>query len=195
MTNEGINIFLGPPFSGKETQTSVLTAEFGLPVLSMGQLIRNADRDPNRQNDPIVAAHKKYTENGLHVPIDIKFPFLESEMNARPNGFILDNFPASKEDLDRFNQYLKEHELKVNKVFYLKISQEEMFRRFEEEKKSNPEGRGRKDDTPETLATRRAIQGADLIPVLDYYRSTGQLVEINGEQPVSVVSQEIRANL
>lgn len=182
MTGEGINIFLGPPFSGKETQTSKLSERFGVPVFSMGHLIRQA-----KDTDPVfLAAFNKYSLNGLHVPIDIKFGLLKREMDNNPNGFILDNFPASQEDLDVFNEYAREKELKVNKVFYLNISQEEMFKRFERDT-----ARNRPDDNRETIATRRAVQGADLVPVIEYYRSTGQLVEIDGEQPEDVVSEAI----
>ena len=186
MENKGINIFLGPPFSGKETQTKPLSYEMGIPVFSMGQLIRQA-----RQTDPdIENAFQRYTKKGLHVPIQIKFGLLKAEMDKNPSGFILDNFPATPEDLEVFNDYMNESGLEVNKVFYLNIGHEEMFRRFNENS-----DRGRDDDTVEALETRSNVQSDDRATVLEYYKSLGKLVEINGEQPVEVVTGDIRRKI
>lgn len=178
-----IYVFLGPPYSGKETQTLPLSRELGIPVFSMGQLIRNA----RESNPEIKEAFQKYTVKGLHVPIEIKFNLLKKELDNSHKGFILDNFPATKEDLDVFNQYLRENELHINKTFYLNIGEDEMMKRFY----NNP-SRGRSDDNEETLLVRGKVQGVDREPVLGYFREQGTLVNINGEQPVEAVSIEIR---
>ncbi len=184
--NRGIIIFLGAPFSGKETQTTPLSQKLAVPVFSMGHLIREA-----RVLDPeIERAFQEYTVKGLHVPIDIKFSLLRKEMEKHMEGFILDNFPASQEDLDVFNRYISESQLKVNKVFYLKISHDEMIKRFNES--SN---RGRADDTIEALQTRSTIQSQDREPVLEYFKNRDILVEINGEQDIEKVADDILKNL
>lgn len=180
-----IYIFLGPPYSGKETQTTPLSHKLEIPVFSMGQLIREG-----RQNPQIDEAFKKYSLKGLHVPIEIKFSLLKDRMDEPTKGFILDNFPATTEDLDALNAYLGSNELSVNRAFYLRISESEMLRRFEE----NP-ARGRADDSKETLLVRSKVQGVDREPVLEYFREQGKLVEINGEQPVELVAEEISRNL
>jgi adenylate kinase len=186
MENKGIFIFLGPPFSGKETQTIPLSKELEIPVFSMGGLIREA-----RQTDPeINDAFEKYTLHSMHVPIDIKFDLLEQKMDSAPNGFILDNFPATAEDLDALNEYVKAHELRVNKVFYLAISEGTTKERFE----SNPQ-RGRADDTLETILKRREIQDEDIKPVLEYFKAQDILLEINGEQSIEAVSDMIHTYL
>lgn len=186
MVNKGIDIFLGPPFSGKETQTTPLSKELGVPVFSMGQMIRQA-----RETNPAIEdAFQRYTAKGLHVPIDIKFGLLKDAMDKNPVGFMLDNFPATPEDLDVFNRYVIENELIINVVFNLSISHDEMVKRFKENS-----DRGRADDTIEALETRSRVQSEDRAPVLDYYRSKGKLVEIDGEQPIEVVSAQIRRSL
>lgn len=183
---KGIYIFIGPPFSGKETQTAPLSRELGLPVFSMGGLIRQA----RETNPEIEEAFQAYSRKGLHVPIEIKFGLLEDEMNKNPQGFILDNFPASQSDLDVFSNYLQEKGLEVEKVFYLNITHDEMIKRFND----NPD-RGRLDDTIEALNTRSSVQSSDREPVLEYYKSQGKLVEINGELSIEEVSKQIRENL
>lgn len=186
MNQNNIYIFLGPPFSGKETQTTPLSQRLGIPVFSMGHLIRQA-----KDNDQSIGqAFEEYTVKGLHVPIDIKFGLLKQEMDKHPDGFILDNFPASKEDLDVFNDYLSKTGHKVSKVFYLNIGHDEMVKRFNE----SPD-RGRADDTVEALETRSNVQSQDRQPVLDYFSSQGLLIEINGEQPIEVVSSRIEESI
>lgn len=185
-TNKGIYIFLGPPFSGKETQTIPLSNELEIPVFSMGSLIREA-----RETDPkIDEAFQKYSLNSMHVPIEIKFDLLRKRMDSSPNGFILDNFPATSEDLDALNTYISTHELKVNKVFYLSISKDTIRERFE----NNPQ-RGRADDTLETVLKRREIQGEDIKPVLENFKREDILIEIDGEQSIEAVSDMIHKYL
>ena len=184
--NHGIIIFLGAPFSGKETQTTPLSQRLAIPVFSMGHLIREA-----RVLDPeIERAFQEYTVKGLHVPIDIKFGLLKKEMEKHAEGFILDNFPASQEDLDVFNEYISNSPLKVSKVFYLKIGHQEMIKRFNESS-----DRGRADDTIEALQTRSTVQSEDREPVLEYLKNQGMLVEINGEQNIEKVTDDIIKNL
>lgn len=184
--SKGIYIFLGAPFSGKETQTVPLSQELGIPVFSMGALIRSA-----RKTKPEVEkAFQTFTLNGLHVPIEIKFNLLKEEMDKNQEGFILDNFPATREDLDAFNDYIDSNNLQVKKVFYLNISYDEMMRRFK-----NSPNRGRYDDTPETLQTRSQVQAKEREVVLEYFKTLGKLIEINGERSVDEVAKEIRDNL
>lgn len=186
MANKEIYIFLGPPFSGKETQTTPLSHELDIPVFSMGALIREA----RSSNPEIESAFQQYSTKGLHVPTGIKFGLLREKMDASQRGFILDNFPATQEDLDAFNAYIQKNQLEVNKVFYLKIGHDEMMKRFEQ----SPE-RGRQDDTIEAIQTRSSVQSEDRIPVLSYYNSIGKLVEIDGEQPIPAVYSKIREAL
>ncbi len=185
MQKKGIYIFIGPPYSGKETQTVPLTHKLGIPVISMGLLIRQARQDPK-----IEAAFQRYAARGHNIPIGVKFPLLEEKMDKAENGFILDNFPGTADDLFALNKYLEKRGLEVEKVFYLKIGNEEMFRRFEE----NPD-RGRADDNVETLKARADFQSKDREAVIQYYKNLGKLVEIDGENSVQDVSQKIHKEI
>ena len=180
-----ILIFIGPPYAGKDTQGKLLSKELGdLPIFSMGHLIR---KERNKGDEKFVKAYEDYSMKGLHLPTAIKFPLLKEKMEGVKDGFILDNFPATKDDLETFNNYLAETNKIVDRVIYLYISREEMGKRL-----SN---RGRKDDDPDVIATRREYQGQDVIPVLDYYRSQNLLLEINGEGDIKKVYQEILKGL
>lgn len=175
-----IIIFTGPPFSGKDTQAKMLGGRINLPVFSMGALIRDAyeKKDPRA-----VEGFEKYSMKGMHVPIDLKFGLLKDKIEEAANGCIIDNFPGTQEDLDTFNQYLKEKNLKVDYVFYLNISKEEMLKRMVH--------RGRDDDKPEIVLKRRVNQDKDREKVLEFYQNEGLLKEIDGDGPIDEIHNKI----
>lgn len=177
-----IIIFLGPPFSGKTTQAELLSIELGMPFFSMGNIIREAYRCGNPE---AVEGFEKYSMRGKHVPISLKFSLLKEKLDKAKHGFILDNFPATKEDLDTFTQYLKEHSLSTNYVFHLLLTGDEIEKRMM--------SRGRFDDTPEVVERRLELQDKDRIPVLDYFRGKGILREVhgNGERSIDMIHQDI----
>ena len=177
-------VFIGPPYAGKGTQTQLLSKKLFIPVYSMGALIRQAyeKKDPRA-----IEGFEKYSLKGKHVPTQLKFPFLEARLNNSPKGFILDNFPATEEDLQVFNRYLRKHHKKIDKVIYLQVSEEEMRKRMQ--------SRGRKDDNPEIVKARRENQDKDRIPVLEFYRDQGILEEINGQGDINEVQKEIVSKL
>jgi adenylate kinase len=182
-----ITIFIGPPYAGKDTQGKLLSKEFGnIPVFSMGHLIRDAGEKGNKV---IMKAHKDYALRGLHVPTEIKFPLLKEKMDQAGKKFILDNFPATKNDLMALNNYLSQTNKKIDGVIYLDISKEEMQKRFK------LASRGRKDDHPEIIIARRDIQNQDRIPVLEFYRNQGLLSEVNGEGNIEEIHEKILKKL
>ena len=120
-------VFIGPPYAGKGTQTDLLSKRLRIPVYSMGALIREAYRkkDPNA-----IKGYENYSLKGKHLPTSLKFSFLKEKLDKSLNGFILDNFPATEEDLGVFNGYLNNNQKKIDKVIYLKISEKEMQNRM-----------------------------------------------------------------
>jgi adenylate kinase len=179
-----ILIFLGPPYSGKGTQAAILGKELNLPILSMGELIREGNR---LGNPKAVEGYQNYTIKGLHVPNSLKFELLKEKMDQNQSGFILDNYPANQEDLDTLRNYLTQTSLQINKVFFINISVEEMKNRMVQ--------RGRDDDKPEIVLVRREGQDKERLPVLNYFRGKGLLVEINGEGSIDTVQAAIRKAL
>jgi adenylate kinase len=182
-----IIVFIGPPYAGKDTQGKLLSKKFNnMPIFSMGHLIREARE---KGNENIVKAYEDYSLKGLHVPTKIKFPLLKEKMDQARDGFILDNFPATKDDLETLNNYLFQTNKKIDKVIYLDISKEEMQKRFK------IASRGRKDDHPEIIIARRDIQGQDRIPVLKFYKKQNLLSKIKGEGDINKIHEEILKEL
>lgn len=184
-----IVIFLGPPGAGKGTQARLLFQKLGLPALSVGQLLRDA----HQQKTPDGTAWEKYSMRGLNVPIELKFKLLAENMDQAKDGFILDNFPRTREDLEAFKKYLKEKDRRVDRVFHLTIGDEVavsrmLSRKGQETKKELARG----DDNLEIIKV-RIEEGyrKDLPVILDHFRGLGILEEISGEQPIKTVHREI----
>lgn len=180
-----IIIFIGPPFSGKGEQSKLLSQRLKIPVFSMGGIIRDAYKAGDKR---AVEGFEKYSMKGLHVPIDLKFPLLEEKLHESKTGFILDNFPATEEDLQKFIDYLNENKLVIDKVFYIHISREEMQRRAKVRK-------DRPDDDLMILLKRREVQDKDRQPVIDYFKKQNLLVEINGEGDIGEIHKKVVENL
>jgi adenylate kinase len=182
---QNIYVLIGPPLSGKETQGELLEISLGgIPRFSMGHLIREArNTDQKFEN-----AYQKYSMQGKHLPNDIKFSLLADKMNkANQSGFILDNFPATAEDVEYLERYLVGKDLKIKTVIVLNVSGDETKKRFEIARNR----RGRADDTIKNILDRREIQDTDRMAVLNHYEKMGVLKMINGEQSVEKVHQDI----
>ena len=53
----------------------------------------------------------------------------------------------------------------------------------------------RPDDTPETLKNRLAVYYKNTAPLLDYYRTQGKVVTVDGMAPIAEVTKAISAAL
>lgn len=179
-----ILVFLGPPYSGKGTQAELLSKQLKIPVFSMGLLIREAyeNKDPK-----VVRGYEQYAMRGRHLPNKLKFHLLKKKLDENKGNFILDNYPATQEDLNALMNYLSKRFLQVNKVFHINISVAEMEKRMVD--------RGRKDDKFEIVMRRREIQDKDRLSVLTYFNSKRLLEEINGEGSIEQIHRKIQKSL
>ena len=123
-------------------------------------------------------------------------------------GFILDGFPRTLKQAQELEKILFRIGRKINKAIYLNVPEEELVERLSkryvcpkcgyisisQEKKCPICGTKmvkRMDDNPSVAAERIGLYLERTIPVVGYYRSTGDLVEINGDQEVSDVAKDI----
>lgn len=174
-------IFTGPPLAGKGTQAQYLGKKLGIPVISIGALLRLGYEKGDKN---AVEGYTEYAMKGKYLPIALKFDLIKKELDATGDkGFILENFPSTQEDLDTFNAYLKEKNWTIDKVFNIHLSEQQTFDRMKE--------RGRMDDTEEIIKNRFINQERDRIPVVQFYKQIGKLVDINGDDSRENIHQKI----
>lgn len=205
-------ILLGAPGSGKGTQAEKLSYETGLVHIASGDLFRQAEKEGTE----LGKLAKSYMEKGLLVPDEITIDMLLERIATCDRGFILDGFPRTMEQAQALDKALAEKP--IDKVIYVKVSQEELLRRLSGRwicrqcqapyhlVSSPPKVAGRcdhcggelyqrRDDTKETAQRRLGVYFAQTTPLISYYRRNGKLVEINGEKTIDEVNKELLALL
>lgn len=200
-------VFLGPPASGKGTQTSRLSGHLSFPHVDTGSLLRKALAD--KTPDGLTA--KSYIEKGQLVPVEIVASIIKTRLKDEDcsNGFILDGFPRSTEQAVMLEEMLKEIDNGKDvdfKVVYFDIDQQLLLNRIIYRRSCSkcgkiynlqslkPQKEGicddcgaelvqRKDDTEETAKTRFETYFKETAPLIDFYQEKGSLrkIDANGE--------------
>jgi adenylate kinase len=182
-------LLLGPQGAGKGTQGKLIAAEYGVPHVATGDMLRAAmaeGTELGRRVQPIYDA-------GDLVPDDLMIALIRERLGAddASEGFVLDGFPRTMAQAEALEEMLREigRELDVVLEFQLEdeVGRERMLRRAAEE--------GRADDTPEAIDRRLALYHAETEPLVEYYRSRGNLVGIHADRPVAQVFGEIQQAL
>jgi adenylate kinase len=112
-------IFLGPPGAGKGTQAKRLTARFGIPQLSTGDILRKAVAD----GTALGKQAKALMDAGKLVPDDIVNGIVDEAL-ASPlasNGFLLDGFPRTVPQAKALDEMLAQRGKKIDHVLSLVV--------------------------------------------------------------------------
>jgi len=158
-----ILIFFGPPGAGKGTQADLVSKKFGIPHLSTGEILRNKLLD----NDSLSEKLKDVIDSGNLVPDDILNKIVANRIAISDcnKGFILDGYPRTIVQKDFLSDFLINNNLKISKIFDLKINQKKIIQRIKS--RFNIEYRG--DDNEEVIKTRIFKYFQETKPISDYY--------------------------
>jgi adenylate kinase len=182
-------LLLGPQGSGKGTQAKRISAEYGIPHVATGDMLRSAIA----AETPLGLQVKPILDSGQLVSDELMTELIRERLDAEDarDGFILDGFPRTTAQADALDAMLREIGRELTIVFALQISDElcvqRLLRRAKEE--------GRADDTPETIARRLELYHHETEPLVEHYRTQGNLVSIHAEGTVNEVFAEIQAAL
>jgi adenylate kinase len=182
-------LLLGPQGAGKGTQGKLISAEYGIPHVATGDMLRAAMADGSelgRQVKPI------YDAGGL-VPDDLMIALIRERLageDAR-EGFVLDGFPRTMAQSEALEETLREIGRDLDVVFEFQVpdqvGRERMLKRSAEE--------GRTDDTPEAIDERLRLYREETEPLIEYYRTRGNLVGVHAGRSVTEVFSEIQQAL
>ena len=100
-----IFIFLGPPGSGKGTQTSKLSDKLSIPHIDTGSLLRKSIQEETEQGK----IAKSFIDKGQLVPVSVVSNVIKERIEKEDcaDGFILDGFPRSIEQAEALNKILE----------------------------------------------------------------------------------------
>lgn len=202
-------LLLGAPGVGKGTQAKALMAAFHIPQISTGDLLRQHRAD----HTPLGIMAEKLMSQGILVPDDLVNQMVAARLTLPDTtlGYILDGFPRTLAQAEWLDQTLVtgppviaisitlDPTLLLQRITGRRISPAGLIYNIY----SNPphipghcdvDGSllvQRTDDTEAVFHERMRIFHDQTAPVVDHYRAQGRFAEVDGAQPVEVVTATI----
>jgi adenylate kinase len=182
-------LLLGPQGSGKGTQAKRIEAEYGIPHIATGDMLRQA----MEQGTELGRRVKPIYDSGQLVPDEVMIDMIRERLGQPDTepGFILDGFPRTPAQADALDTMLAEIGRPLSIVFEFQLpddlATDRLLKRAELE--------GRVDDTPEVIARRLGLYHEQTEPLIEHYRSRGNLIGIHGDRTVNAVFSEIQQAL
>lgn len=183
-------IFYGPEGSGKGTQAKLLSEKLRIPILTSGDLVRDA-----AVNDKGIIGEvcREALMEGKYVADSEMFVLWKWRLKDEDakGDWIMDGFPRNVEQAKFLDDKVDKYGYKVDFVIYLNLSEEESYRRLIKRGRPLHPGSNELHDSPERIKQRLEIYKLGEKNVLDYYRAKGILVEINADQSIEDVHKHI----
>lgn len=206
-----IIVMMGAPGAGKGTQARLLAERLGYPQISTGDILREmaaAETPLGREIRARQAAGKLVSDDVLAKVILTR--------TSRPdcaNGYILDGFPRTLNQA-RMLEELASRQGKNVILARVVVSEDSLMKRLTGRRICSqcgeiyniylrtPQHEGfcdldgapllqRSDDNAESVQTRLRAYEESTAPLIDYYRISGRLLEIDGERPVEEVFRAV----
>lgn len=205
-------VLLGPPGAGKGTQAQIISKTLSIPHVSSGDIFRE---NLKNQTD-LGKLAQTFMDRGALVPDDVTIAMIQERL-SRPdcsNGALLDGFPRTPTQAKALDEILSENKQKIDCVPYINVPGEVLIERlggrwtcpkcgFVYHEKFNPptnpgicdkdqsELYQRSDDKADTVKKRIDVYWDQTSPLIEYYRMNGTLAEIDGTQPIEIVSSQM----
>lgn len=179
-----INVF-GLPFSGKDTQCDTLAEMLGATVASSGAIFR--EQQDNVELQQIMAT-------GALIPsdmfFDIMLPFFNKpELTGKP--LVLSSVGRMNGEEGPIVRATDESNHPIKAVVLLSIPEDVVWERHRAAQQLDDRGDRPDDANDAILRNRIAKFNAETLPVIDFYRDRGLLIEVDGTKDRETVTHEI----
>ena len=182
-------LLLGPQGAGKGTQAKRISAEYGIPHIASGEILR-AEMDAGSDLGRRV---KDVYDRGDLVSDELMIELIRKRLEQpdTETGFVLDGFPRTTTQAEALDSILSDLSRTFSVVFALQLPDEVAFERLRRRAKLE----GRPDDTDEAIQRRLDTYHRETEPLIEYYRVRGNLVPIHGDRSENQVFVEIQQAL
>ena len=195
-------VMLGPPGSGKGTRAQIISEMYDIPIISTGDILREAAEKENERGRKI----RKILDRGNLVPSEIVNELVKESLESRntEKGYILDGYPRNEDQARALEKTLEQRNEELNYVLYVDIEDETIIERLSKRRtcpkcgavyhlEFNPpeddlicdicgyELVQRRDDKPEVIWNRLKVYREETEPLLDMYRKKGIVEKIPGD--------------
>jgi len=204
---------MGLPGAGKGTQAEKISTEYVIPHISTGDMFRLAIKE----GTPLGNKAKEFMDQGALVPDEVTIGIVEDRLKKDDcaNGFLLDGFPRTIAQAEALQALLINLDKTIDHVLHINVPEEKLVERLtgrrvcptcgatyhvlynppKEEGICDRDGSQltqRKDDQPETVKNRLAVNLEQAQPLLDFYKEKGYLETIDGDRDINDVFQDVR---
>ena len=178
-------LLIGPPGAGKGTQASKLSEVFGIPAISTGDIFR----ENVKNQTPLGIEAKSYMDSGEYVPDELTNKLVRDRLQNPDcvNGFLLDGYPRTADQVQELDSILIETNSKLDAVVQLTADTDEVVRRLAK----RAIDQGRSDDTEDVLRNRLHVYEEQTAPLISVYESRGLLVKVDGLGEIADVTRRI----
>jgi adenylate kinase len=159
---------------------------------------------------------KSHMDKGELVPDEVTIKIILEIINQPDcaSGCLLDGFPRTLNQAEVLDKALMEQGKSIDKAIYIEVPKEELVKRLSgrwlcricqtpyHTTSSQPKKPGkcdkcggelyqRSDDREETVKDRLNVFFTQTLPILDYYKKQGKLINVKGNQEIQEVTEEI----
>jgi len=207
-------VLLGPPGSGKGTHGKRLAESLRAPLISTGEILRQAIAEGTR----LGVAAQEDVKAGRLVADSTVLGIIETRLGQKDAaaGFILDGFPRTTAQADGLAALLGER--KIDRVVNLVVPAETVVNRLKDRwlcgncgaiynlSTAPPKREGfcdvcggalkqRADDRPETVRARLEVYERETAPLVQYYQRLGVLRNVDAAGPAEQVFAAVQQAL
>ncbi|MEX2445494.1 MAG: adenylate kinase [Alkalispirochaeta sp.] len=204
-------VFLGPPGAGKGTMATQLAEHAGIPHVSTGDIFRANIKQQTELGKKV----KAILDSGELVPDTLTIELVQDRLSQpdAQSGFILDGFPRTVPQADALAEMQE-----LDRVINFELDDEEVVRRLSGRRVHPGSGRTyhvvfsppktegvddvtgeplvqREDDSESSIKNRLRVYREQTQPLIAYYRSRGQLVDLDAGPKPEHVFENLKAIL
>ena len=209
-------ILFGPPGVGKGAQAEIISRGYGLIHLSTGEMIRQAIQDQtplgHRVQEAVEAGHLAEDDDVLEIIMD------RIDRPEFAEGFVMDGFPRTVVQAQRLEKLMTERDKRIDFALFFTASEEVILERLTgrrvckncgstyHSKFKRPKIKGvcdrchgevvqRHDDDPAIYQKRLSEYQQRTKPLVNFYKDSGVMVEVNAAQLILAVARDVAAVL
>jgi len=201
-------IIIGPQSSGKGTQADLLSEKLKLPIISVGNLIR----EQIKRKTKLGRKAAKFVKQGSLIPDELTNQLVKNKIKTVKTRFVIDGYPR---DINQAKFLAKLTE--ITQVIEITLSNQEAIKRISGRrscacgevyhlKYNPPKKKGicdecgkklfiREDDQPKAIRKRLKIYRQEIKKLEKFYKKQKVLIKIDGRPRIAKIHQTILKKL